>query len=608
MVLLGTSNKETKINKPQRFILAIFLAFAPLFFSQEAFAETKEEYNAIVAEAQAKVDAAQVVLEQAEKELIVAQELQTQIFQAAEVAQEVLNNKKAVVEDKAQAVANARAAVEEAQNNYDNNLIEDLSWTPETHEVEYTRLVPQTEIVLVKTLVPHTTYTTTGGILAEVFNRQGYNNAPPLPTANEVPIYTTTVSEINFQWGSGQVLNSGRGEDVIVRFTGNLVVPTSKYYQFYTPADDGTKLSISGTQIINDWYDKGGGGSVSQPIFMESGTLHPFVLHYYENGGGANVWMYTYDPNIGFTITPSTWFATSIEETTTYEEVITYEEQTILVEEKFYVTEIIPNQVRPLIKNPELIVLIQSATETYNSAVINYDSASLEVSVATLELNGLLEKQTQNADIISLAQQNVTTKQEELNVLEQELQAIPPFRKPAPTPEKTEEPVKEPAEVIPKPIPEPVTPTTPEISKPELPVDIFTVDPQELSGEQVTALISVANEILNNSEQGSPEYEKALDALFVAAQADDIVLSEELAAIPGAEALIGAINFMGNVGADMSPKVREESKKIVVTAVVAVGAAVNAATGAALSAAAPSAAASASAGGSGGTSRTRRKD
>jgi hypothetical protein len=149
---------------------------------------------------------------------------------------------------------------------------------------------------------------------------------------------------------------------------------------------------------------------------------------------------------------------------------------------------------------------------------------------------------------------------------------------------------------------------SPEPNQPELPVDVATVDPQSLSNEQVAELISVANEILNNSEQGSPEYEEALDALFVAAQADDIVISEELAAIPGAAALVGAINFMGNVGSDMSPKVREESKKIVVTAVVAVGAAVNAATGAALSAAAPSAAASASAGGSGGTSSRRRND
>jgi hypothetical protein len=174
------------------------------------------------------------------------------------------------------------------------------------------------------------------------------------------------------------------------------------------------------------------------------------------------------------------------------------------------------------------------------------------------------------------------------------LEAIPPFREPTPTPEETKKPIEKPTEIIIEPIPEPITPTPTET--PELPVDIATVDPQELSPAEVTELISVANEILDNSEPGSPEYEQALEALFVAAEADDIQLDESLAVIPGLSAAVDAINFIGNVGADMSPKVREESKKIVVTAVVAVGAAVNAATGAALSASAPS----------GGTSNIRR--
>ena len=262
----------------------------------------------------------------------------------------------------------------------------------------------------------------------------------------------------------------------------------------------------------------------------------------------------------------------------------------------------------PLIKNPELLLLIKEPQDIYNNAVIEYGVAQSDLENASVELKVLQDKQTQNTDIINLAQENVITKQEELSVVEESLQAIPPFKEPTPTPEKTEEPAEEPEENEPEPLPEPEPPVSPEPSEPELPVNIETVDPQTLSNEQVAELVSVANEILNNSEQGSPEYQEALEALFVAAEANDIELSEELAAIPGLSAAVDAINFIGNVGADMSPKVREESEKIVVTAVVAVGAAVNAATGAALTAAAPSAAASASAGGSGGTSSIRRKD
>ena len=221
--------------------------------------------------------------------------------------------------------------------------------------------------------------------------------------------------------------------------------------------------------------------------------------------------------------------------------------------------------------------------------LLNAQTAFAQAQDAVLENSLLIQtlqnSQSQNTVIIESALNNVTIKQEELLVAQQELEAIPPYEEPTPEPTPSPKPTKEPTKPITPEIPEPVTPTPEPQPKPELPVDIATVNPQELTTAQVAELISVANEILNNSTQGSPEYQQALEALFVAAQADDIVLSEELAAIPGAEAVIGAINFIGNVGADMSPKVREESKKVVVTAVVAVGAAVNAATGAALMAA-----------------------
>jgi hypothetical protein len=444
--------------------------------------------------------------------------------------------------------------------------------------------------------------------------------------------------------------------------------------------------------IIDDWYDKGGGGTVSEEVFIRGGVLYPFTLYYYENGGGASVSLYYYTDQMGFQIVPAAYMGSRIVETITYKEVVSYEQETYYTEEIYYTTELVltegtlrvdigeggqatfnaplgaifvsanlryesyndpscgasfneiapagitsltiqannsvfgdpcGGQVKhvvgtlsylgqpsaPLIKNPELLELLKEPQTTYSNSLVEYAQAQSELEFSVAALKALQDKQIENQGRIDVAQNSVTTEQEALRVAQQELQAIPPFREPAPTPEKTEEPVEEPEEVKPEPIPEPEPPTTPEVSEPELPVNVETVDPATLSNEQVAELVSVANEILNNSEQGSAEYEEALEALFVAAEANDIELSEELAAIPGLSAAVDAINFIGNVGADMSPKVREESEKIVVTAVVAVGAAVNAATGAALTAAASSApAASASAGGSGGTSSMRRRD
>lgn len=167
----------------------------------------------------------------------------------------------------------------------------------------------------------------------------------------------------------------------------------------------------------------------------------------------------------------------------------------------------------------------------------------------------------------------------------------------------------------PEPEPEPEEPVEEEItSAEELPevisaelltkIDLEEIVATDLSTEQAEALKEAALETFETAAPGSEAYEQALDALFVAAAADDIVISEELAAIPGAEALVDAINFMSNVGADMSPEQREESEKVVVAAVVAGNAAIAAATGAA--SAATSAAASAGGGVSGGSSSGRR--
>jgi hypothetical protein len=78
----------------------------------------------------------------------------------------------------------------------------------------------------------------------------------------------------------------------------------------------------------------------------------------------------------------------------------------------------------------------------------------------------------------------------------------------------------------------------------------------------------------------------------VAAQQDDVVLDEELAAIPLvgniAGAAVDAFNALGNAGADMSPEVREDSEKVVIASVIVANIAITA-TSAATSAAAAAA-------------------
>ena len=668
--MLGTSNKEIKIKKPQFILAIITLALSPILLAQSASAETRAEYDAKVEIAKANVSAAQARLTAAEDELEAAQRLQSETNLALTEAQGVLETKNLSVSQKAQAVETAKDAVDQAQYEYDNNLISDPDWVAPTYQKENIKIIENTTtrvetqtvenilfnsdfsrgtegwsgvnpgwqgsspaLVDGKIIFSYQTQTVTQGLFsgpfenatlnlsADWFNNDTnrgqvdiYSMKIEVKDINQNPVGTATYNSTgshNWQNKSVSLTATGPVSYLTISFTG---IDSGYWYGVYGPQIKNPVLSIvHGKEITETTYTYET-YYTTEPLLTE-GTMQVRI----DEGGEAT---FTAPEGAVFTTSNLRYEAkdrpacgVDIRPNLQVNSITIQADNGVWGDPcggwyKHVIGTIsyLGQPSAPLIKNPELLELLEEPQTIYNNSLVEYAEAQLEVENSVTQLKVLQDKQIENQGKIESALNSVTTEQEALRVAQQELDSIPSYEEPTPTPTETEEPVKEPEEVKPEPIPEPEPPVSPEPSEPELPVNIETVDPATLSNEQVAELISVANEILNNSEQGSAEYEEALEALFVAAAANDIELSEELAAIPGLSAAVDAINFIGNVGADMSPKVREESEKVVVTAIVAVGAAVNAATGAALTAAAPSAAASASAGGSGGTSSIRRKD
>jgi hypothetical protein len=187
-----------------------------------------------------------------------------------------------------------------------------------------------------------------------------------------------------------------------------------------------------------------------------------------------------------------------------------------------------------------------------------------------------------------------------------------PTATPTPTATATPTPSVTPSPVQTSPVPTPSPTLTPEPTpsvepEPIIPNDIeeavselLNVDVAEITPEQGEALKELAHETFETAEPGSEEYELALEALALAAEADDVELPEELAAIPllgdVAGAALEVFNSVGNIGADMAPETREKAEKTVIASVIAAQAAIGAV--AAATSAATSAASTASSGSS----------
>jgi len=131
--------------------------------------------------------------------------------------------------------------------------------------------------------------------------------------------------------------------------------------------------------------------------------------------------------------------------------------------------------------------------------------------------------------------------------------------------------------VVPDPVvPEPIIPEPPVID-PVTPVEpVLPPEPISTPEPVVEPVIEPLEPDLPIVEPVVPTPEEAhqilLDTLLEEAQADDVKIPEEIANIPvlGASivALTNALNFVGNVGADMSPEVRAKAKQELVAAVV----------------------------------------
>ena len=454
-----------------------------------------------------------------------------------------------------------------------------------------------------------------------------YNDAPPFPpTTNIVASIPVATIDQDFD------LNPVTGvpyDDFLVKYEGYITANESGVANLQCLADDGCIVIIDGVTIINEWYDKGTWGEVYQYQLVPNQSL-PITVWYYENGGGAVIQLRWQLADRDWAVVPESVFSTAPVITTVVDaptETHTAVDTSTSIVDSPTVTEPI---VLPVLDTPTIVDDSQTATVDSQTSTLQPDETSTVVA-ETQTLTSESSTQTIPSETSTLPIETplptpVPVVEPQPVPVVAEPQPVPqPEPAPAPLPESIPEeppleeppleetpvveeqvPVEEPSEhpteeetnetpteeqenqAQPEPTPEPspqpieepepnsqpdIASEPPVVVEPEI-VPEAPVEPQIIQMSPNLDLSTLAPETPVELENGvvlTAEVVVALQLLENPAE-----LLGELFTDPGQ-----VLTAISNIGADMSPEVREQSEKVVVSAIIAGGVAVQAAASAA---------------------------
>jgi len=123
---------------------------------------------------------------------------------------------------------------------------------------------------------------TTKGLTASYFANK---------TLTGTAVKTQVDTRIDFAWGAAAPSVTGVSADNFsVRWTGVIKVPTTGDYDFYVRSDDGSRLWINNTQIVNQWNDQAA-TTKQATMHLTKDVIYTVKLEYYESAGDAEMKM-----------------------------------------------------------------------------------------------------------------------------------------------------------------------------------------------------------------------------------------------------------------------------------------------------------------------------
>jgi PA14 domain len=100
--------------------------------------------------------------------------------------------------------------------------------------------------------------------------------------------FSRTDPAINFNWGGGSPSPLLNVDNFSVRWRGKITARFTDMYTFYAATDDGERLIIGGTTLIDHFIRHSTIPEDTATIFMTAGKPVDIVLEYFESGGDAS--------------------------------------------------------------------------------------------------------------------------------------------------------------------------------------------------------------------------------------------------------------------------------------------------------------------------------
>ena len=142
---------------------------------------------------------------------------------------------------------------------------------------------------------------TSRGLTGSYYSTPDNVASPEAPSADRLFLRRLDRS-ISFGWSGASPAPGGPTDNFFVRWTGYFTPTTTGEYKFGTLADDGTRLTVNGTKLVDNWADQPGLRWGTSALQLTARRPVPIVLEYYEHGGGASVQLRAEGPGIDGTL------------------------------------------------------------------------------------------------------------------------------------------------------------------------------------------------------------------------------------------------------------------------------------------------------------------